>query len=244
MPLGSVAACSLPNHRDRVLHFTAHTLCNTSVYVYITHTCVWVLPHRRRILFEGRQCSAAMVRRRLLCHGEGWVLTIYLCLLYFRISIFLYFVFFALGLGFHNWIDSCLAIVRCSSLAVFSHICILYLFCISYFDISFLFLCAALLRTVQTAVPWGRVFPHRLYLFCILHFWICVFLYFLCTAWSEWCHGAGWFLRGWLQDWQTSSQMRLLTDWLADWPDITTHTTSFTLQRSIIFLERIYSVFW
>ena len=44
MPLGSVAACSLPNHRDRVLHFTAHTLCNTSVYVYITHTCMSIAP--------------------------------------------------------------------------------------------------------------------------------------------------------------------------------------------------------
>ena len=45
-------------------------------------------------------------------------------------------------------------------------------------------------------------------------------------------HGAGWFLTHWhWQDWQTGSQMRLLTDWLADWPDITTPTTSFTLHK-------------
>ena len=132
MPLGSVAACSLPNHRDRVLHFTAHTLCNTYVYVYITHTRVWVLPHRRRILFEGRQCSAAMVRRRLLCHGEGWVLTIYLCLLYFRISIFLYFVFFALELGAFCQLIAVWRLRGNVPHWLYFRICILYLFCISY----------------------------------------------------------------------------------------------------------------
>ena len=123
-------------------YISLHTHCVTHPCMSTLHTHVWVLPHRRRILFEGRQCSAAMVRRRLLCHGEGWVLTIYLCLLYFRISIFLSFVFFALGLGSDNWIDSCLAIAReCSSLAVFSYLHFVSFLYFIFWHLLFILMC-------------------------------------------------------------------------------------------------------
>ena len=49
-------------------YISVHTHTHTYVCVYFV-----VLPHRRRILFEGGQCSRdAMVRRVRLRHGGGW----------------------------------------------------------------------------------------------------------------------------------------------------------------------------
>ena len=122
MPLGSVAACSLPNHRDRVLHFTAHTHCVIDVYVYITHTCMSIAPPQtysirgRAMQRRNGQETAAMPR--------GGVGPHYLSLS-FVFSYFYIFVFCIFCTGFRVIlsIDSCLAIAReCSSLAVFSYL--------------------------------------------------------------------------------------------------------------------------